>query len=1012
MPAMVVKFIGALSLLNVALAMDVVPFKYGWRFHYGPGPDDAPGPGNCVYETDVATAQCTGLEHNPNRFTPDDCRIGCCYEPTCFVWQNNGRSCQWGNASSVCTGGGGKSTTQFGGQRKEFQPVKTDYQFATDSFDDSDWMQVDVPYDSLVNGTFTDTGDVHHGFLPRNVSWFRKKFSLPQDDAVWMLEFESTFHYTQIYVNGVHVLDHSLGYTPYSIRLDNLSNINRGGANTIALRTDASYGSGHWYEGGGIRWDVNLVRYNTTHIPRFGAFVVPQVDSAMPANGIPCSVEVVSDASVNVLAVFEISAQGSSAGTCSAKGQTNANGEMSMLKCGLHPLAPLKLWGVQAPTLYTVTVTVYVVASDGSNTSADARSWSTGFRTAEFSGDSGLKLNGDHVKYRGFSHHDSFGGVGTAMPPRFDLFRAQASKMMGSNVWRMSHNPYHQPLYSILDALGTTIWDENRDLGPWYAFGMKEMVRRDRNHPSVLLWSFCNEFECGQNSPDTGYAFRAATLSEDTSRPTTSNINGAIITGVDVQGFSHASAPKITAFHEASPKVPTVLSECCSCTSHRLPVSDRGPSSSCIRQQNSPGLLNFTTGSLGVWTLFDYFGESHNWPDYACAFGQFDIAGSPKPHAYWYLVNWLQLMDKSDPGRPNVPASPVARVLDLADQLDCTNGICSISGIATTPKSELFVNGKSQGVQTPTQLGDVIVWKVGKQLLHSEAATCNFTVNVSVQCKGLTSAKSATTAEECAAYACNNNDNVWQFSNDHGCWTGAGVNIKDCAFNPKQPDWVGAGNAPSPDPNNIDNVTLHALNTDGSVVTSHTISASRTGVGAALTATFDVPSLATGTGTKLVLDGTDTGLVRITLVDAAGRLVSTDTAAVNVTFTVISGPGRIVGSVSGDPAAHEPQRGATVATYAGTAKALVQVSVDCTSPNRDMAMKIDLDSKRTTIVPSSNSCAQYTQTPIVVQATSGSMSVQVSVAVSDNVAVDGWLAIAQTTGSNLTGYTYLTDFAG
>ena len=112
--------------------------------------------------------------------------------------------------------------------------------------------------------------------------------------------------------------------------------------------------------------------------------------------------------------------------------------------------------------------------------------------------------------------------------------------------------------------------------------------------------------------------FRAAALEQDQSRPLTSNINGAFITGVDVQGFSHKNEGYLEQYHGSHPETPQVLSECCSCETQRLPVSYRKPSDTCMRQQNSGGLLQYDIGSLGVWTLFDYFGESHTWPNYAC----------------------------------------------------------------------------------------------------------------------------------------------------------------------------------------------------------------------------------------------------------------------------------------------------------------------------------------------------------------------------------------------------------
>ena len=255
--------------------------------------------------------------------------------------------------------------------------------------------------------------------------------------------------------SGVHAMDHSLGYTAYALRLDSLAGIKRGtgSRNVISIRTDASYGSGHWYEGGGLRWDVNLVRYNATHIVRHGAFVTPQVASASPVAGIPALLEVMTESlhgaggapprvmrSIDGLsAVFS----GAGVGSCTAKADRPraVTGDVVVLRCTLKPTVPLSLWSVRTPTLYTINVTLY----DGAE-AVDTQTLTTGFRNAQFSGATGVSLNGEGFKYRGFSHHDSFAGVGTAMPPRFDLFRAQASRAVGSNVWRMSHNPYHPPL--------------------------------------------------------------------------------------------------------------------------------------------------------------------------------------------------------------------------------------------------------------------------------------------------------------------------------------------------------------------------------------------------------------------------------------------------------------------------------------------------------------------------------------------------------------------------------------
>ena len=205
----------------------------------------------------------------------------------------------------------------------------------------------------------------------------------------------------------------------------------------------------------------------------------------------------------------------------------------------------------------------------------------------------------------------------------------------------------------------------------------------------------------------TGLAYRAAAKALDPDRPTAANGN---TDGLDVQGFSHAGSGTFVHFHAETPNVPTVLSECCSCTSQRL---DRADTSTCMSEQNSPGLLPYVTGSLGVWTLSvkggggektkkkkierktraltffplpffseqDYYGEPGTWPSVSSSFGNFDLAGFPKPHAYWYVTNWLALADTSDYARPPLPPITVTRILDLIDQVDS-----QIAGITSAPQ--------------------------------------------------------------------------------------------------------------------------------------------------------------------------------------------------------------------------------------------------------------------------------------------------------------------------------------
>ncbi len=562
------------------------------------------------------------------------------------------------------------------------------------------------------------------------------------------------------------------------------------------------------------------------------------------------------------------------------------------------------------------------------------------------------------------------------------------------------------------------------------------MVKRGRNHPAIIVNSLCNEIEC-VNLPLVGQAMVKFSKALDPTRPTTANSDandglGAII---DVQGFSHAPASHFVAAHANNPKQPLVLSECCSCTTQRLP---RSVNDSCMREQNSPGMdLRYVAGSLGVWTLcvrraphtppaqpaprqlppppppllcsFDYFGEPPGpWPYVSSSFGQLCLAGFPKPHAYFYTANWREAV-RGLPGALPLDPSPVVRVLDLLDALGGAGAHgFSVSAITSAANVELLVDGASQGQKASG--GAVVSWDVNAK----PAANCSWPTPLNgVQCKGLkntTASGARESAGACARAACALGAAVWQWEPTLGCWTGA-PSATPCPA-PSRPGvhWVGggAGGGPAPPPP-FRNVTAVARDAGGDVVGAHTVLAPRTPAApAALGLYVDVPSPATGTGARLVLDGGDVALLRAATLDGAGGALVSG-APVNLSFSVLSGPGRIAGVGSGDPASHEQPNGATVATFGGLARALVVVTVDCTSPGRDLVRAGDGERGQTTVVPEGVPCP--TDNIVVAVDAPGLPRATVEIAVSGDVAADGVLAAAAA-GMRTAAVEYVAAFVG
>ena len=940
-------------------------FDYGWRFQASATdaptlpPTLPPTPAECHNLTKVFPIKTAahktyyGLIANRGATNAAECAEVCCaMGPTaCFVWQwSDAKGCWAGISTDMYTSSGWIGAEREGkpppspptpapakpGPQPLAMPVKPAESQVT--FDDSKWRLLDLPHDYVVEqaydkntpsdqGPGRPAGGAGQSYLPRPVAYYRKHFALPSDwegTTVW-IHFEGVFRASKIWLNGVAVRTHAAfvgdasgesggagmggGYTSFSARLDNCSAVKFGGANVLTVYTDPRKGSGWFYEGGGIYRKTYLhsaprVRINTdgvyAYASKWNASSTISTSSTSrygvrtAAATVMASVEVVNDgsATASTTVAFELfDASGTSVSTGAPAQAVSVGASSTSLSStvALTVAGDVELWSVKRPYLYTL-VTTLSPSGDSSNTSV-------GIYTTKWSGSEGFFMNEEHIKIRGFCNHESFGGVGMAIPDRVNLFRAQSLRSVGANGWRMSHNPINPDTYSILDRLGIVAMDESRILGTddISIMNMGAMVKRDRNHPSIVIYSYCNEGGCH----DGASGFRNITLFYDQSRPTLGNrmnFEGDAFT--DVEGFSHKQAADFDNYNAAHPDRPQFASECCSCSTQRgtadTDVEEWKELSCTAEQSNRSESRPFMSGTM-TWTLFDYYGESHGWPHVSSSYGQFDLAGFIKATGEWYRTFWLAAVPANDAGRPiGVNVVPY-------------NCFVSVDGksVLTEGTAQIWVNGHLVESAVPQPL---------------EAAIFKATI-------------------------------------------------------------------PSLD---IANVTVQCVDSKTGVPTLPAQRVRKASGATAMVFSIDAPSASMGTGEALVLDGHDVAMLRIAMVDGNGTLVRSSTA--NVTFSIVSGPGRVIASHNGDNACHESNISPTHSAFGGLVRGFVQVTEHRvgTAVSKALLQSIDLETAHTT-VPRSGSAP----TMINVMASSpGLKSVTIEIPVSIVEDMHGVLASA------------------
>ena len=618
------------------------------------------------------------------------------------------------------------------------------------AFDDSGWRALDLPHDWAIEGPFDVKYNARAGGLPfHGTGWYRKHFTVPaeQQGKRVKLVFDGAMSLANVWVNGTLVAERPYGYTTFFMDITDV--VKAGEENVVAVRLTPEDMSSRWYPGAGLYRNTWIEYNEQVHFSHWATFVsTPEVREKSAQVKIVTSVENHKSVEVSMVLSQKI---------LDPSGKEAARGERSiMLAPGeqkdviqLFDVEDIIRWDVDAPNLYKLKTLI----SAGEKT-LDAYETPFGIRSIEFSATEGFKLNGRYMKLNGVCMHHDLGPLGGAVNSRAVERQMEIMKSMGVNAIRTSHNPPSPELLEACDRLGLMVQDEafdcwqipkvsngyNKYFDDWYEDDLRSMIRRDRNHPSVIMWSIGNEI-IEQHDKDKGWIW-AKLLSEichdeDRSRPTTAGFNsypGSVLNklaeNIDVVGLNYFPY-HYEELMEQHPEMIVYGSETSSCVSSRgvyhLPIEPYKtheskqvssydligppwaypPDVEFLYQDRFPQLL----GEF-IWTGFDYLGEptpyggrdnstngywNDDWPTRSSFFGAVDLCGFPKDRYYMYQSQWTE--------------EAMVHLLPHWNWKGMEGQEIPVYAYTNCEEAELFLNGKSlgkkvKGVDMPDQYVD------------------------------------------------------------------------------------------------------------------------------------------------------------------------------------------------------------------------------------------------------------------------------------------------------------------
>lgn len=593
-------------------------------------------------------------------------------------------------------------------------------------FDDRMWRSVDIPHDWCVELPFQKDGSVSHGskaigknYPENSIGWYRKSFYI--DSALLgkkiSVEFEGVFRNSKVWCNGFYLGEEPSGYSSFNYDLTEY--LNYGAKNVLTVRVDASFEEGWFYEGAGIYRNVNLIATNPIHIARNGTFI--STDTIKNKTAHITSRTTIQNETNKLEKIILVEKIYDASNTIIKEIQSNEielrpySSQQIYSKYFIKDPQLWETWDCGEPYLYTVHTYLYSI--DKQKT-IDFYTTPMGIRTVAFDAEKGFFLNGRPVKVRGVCLHQDHAGVGVALTPAIQEYRIAKMQDMGCNAIRTSHNPASPDFLNACDKMGMLVMEEARLTGinKIHKQNVEEMIVRDRNHPSIFIWSLGNE-EWAIEGTNKG-AMIAKNMEEharllDSTRAFTIASSGGWDTGIgkatEVCGINYISHGDVMGHHERFPQQPLIGTEESNTERTRGIYETNNDKCWMARAQVHPqdsGMCKAWkfyesrpwASGLFYWTGLDYRGEPtpYDFPAVISQFGITDLCGFEKDNFY-YLKSWWT----------EQPVLHLATNWNYSEKTDSVE----VFVYSNCPKVELFVNSKSLGTKTIDK-NEYIKWTV------------------------------------------------------------------------------------------------------------------------------------------------------------------------------------------------------------------------------------------------------------------------------------------------------------